>query len=593
MHVKTKNELDTAFKYAQDVQDGKIEACKWVKLAVKRFYDDLEKGEARNLWFDYDRAQADLSFYDFVNIKQFEQVKDRKGNIVTRSKYDPFILQPWQSFIKANLYGFMQGDVRRFTESCVCVSRKNGKSTDAASFGLKALMFDDEVESNVFCAATKKDQARIVFDEAKKIIRISPNLREFFSKDDLTKDAIAFQETDSKFQPMSSDANTLDGLNPHATILDETHEYKNSGLYDIFVSAMGSRLQPILYQISTAGFHKDYWFYEYLMNLLQILEGKYLNDNVFVIYYTLDNADEIYDPTKWIKANPNLGVSVLEKYLRDQVNQMIQIPGRRTGVLTKNFNMFVDSSETWIASELWEELTHVDRLNEVGIKKVWGGIDGASSRDIYAFSLLFHLVDDTYFIKHKFFIAEQQLNRLPIETKGLFEQWIRDGWLTTTEGKTIDTEHVELEIAKSYKEYSEYFAFIGYDPYRLTDTVKRLNAELPEEYIFDEKKGDYVLMERLQPVNQNLLNMSAPSAHFQHLIENKQMFHDGSPVMSWMMGNVELIFDSNLNFKPDRKNAKKKIDGVMSTLDAIKLKLAYTEVDEEDDKIVTVPKKKK
>lgn len=593
MHVKIKNELDTAFRYAQDVQDGKIEACKWVKLAVKRFYDDLQNGSERGIWFDYDRAQADLSFYDFINIKQFEQVKDRRGNLVMRQKYDPFILQPWQAFIKANLYGFMQGELRRFTESCVCVSRKNGKSTDAASFGLKALIFDDEVESHVFCAATKKDQARIVFDEAKKIIRISPYLSEMFTKDDLTKDSIAFTETDSKFQPMSSDYNTLDGLNPHCTILDETHEYKNSGLYDIFVSAMGARLQPILYQISTAGFHKDYWFYEYLMNLLQILDGKVINDNVFVIYYTLDDPEEVYDPSKWIKANPNLGVSVLEKYLRDQVNQMVQYPARRVGVLTKNFNMFVDSAEQWINSDLWKELEQPDKLNKVGIKRVWAGIDGASSRDIYAFSLLFHLEDDTYFIKHKFFIASQQISRFSGAEGALYEKWTQEGWLTTTEGKTIDHNFVEEFIVNTYKEYSEKFGLIGYDPYRLTETVKRLNEELPQEYIYDEKKGKYIMMDRLQPVSQNLLNMSAPSAHLQHIIENRQLFHDGNPVMTWMMDNVELIFDSNLNFKPDRRNANKKIDGVMSTLDAIKLMLIYTELDEDDDKIVTVPKKYK
>lgn len=592
--MQNRNNLQDAFDYADDVRSGKIIACKWVKLAVARFWDDLENGHKRGLRFYEEQAKRDLQFFDFLNIKRNMEAIDRFGNIINRRSYDRFILQPWQMFILANQYGWMKGNYRRFTDINVCVSRKQGKSTLASGIGLKGLMFDNEIESQVYCAANTLKQAKIVFDESKKMIKRSPILHDFFNlKDDLLAESITFQETESTMRPVTGDASTLDGFDPHLAILDEPHEAKDNSMYDIFATGNGGRPNPQIFMISTAGFHKDYWYYEHLMSSLGILEGKYEDDNTFVIYYTLDSEEEINDPKMWIKANPSMGVSMTEGYLHKQVARMQNSPSFTVGVKTKNFNLFVDSQEQWISSELWNELARTDDiLQEKEIVRVWGGIDGASIKDIYAISLLFEFSDGTFYIKHKFYIAQKQVSMYNGPEGLMFKQWVEKGFLHCTHGEIIDIDEVEADIERIYNKYSEKFGFWGYDPFRLTETVKRLNEVFPKEHIFDQETNKWKYEDRMQPVRQNVANLGDATLYFENLVEKKLLFHDNNPVMNWMMANVVMIYDSNLNYKPDRKNEKKKIDGVMSTIDAIKLKIKFYEAgDDEVDSGVYIPKK--
>jgi len=578
-----RNTLDVAYRYADDIKSGKIVACKWVKLAVDRFYEDLKNGHNRGLFFDEDVASKDLEFFDYLNIKKTIDTYDKFNRPISKSVYDRFVLEPWQNFVCANAYGWRKEHRRRFTDVNLCVSRKQGKSTLGAAIGVKGQIADREIESQVYCAGTTLNQAKIVFNEAKKMIRISPLVSELFGKEDILKESIFYSPTQAVFKPVTGDPSKLDGFNPQLAILDEAHEYKNNAMYDIFATGNGGRADPQIWIITTAGFHKDYWYYEHLLNNLAILEGKIEDDNTFVMYYCLDSEEEINDPKMWIKANPNLGVSVKENYFEKQVSRAMQSPATRVSVWTKNFNIFVDSSETWIPSEIWNSLKVPDKLKNSKVLKVWGGIDGARSRDIFAYSLFFELENEEFFIKHKFYIAENQMNRLTGAEKMLYEKWLMDGWLILTDGNTINHEVVEQHIRADFEEWRNEFGFIGYDPYRIEESVKRLNEELPNEYIFDEEKGKTVAMERLQPVNQNLLNLSDATRYMEHIIMDKRLYHDGNPVFDWMLANVEMVFDSNQNYKPSRKNENKKIDGVMSTLDAVKLKLKFYDGGEIDD----------
>lgn len=584
MLVQTEvNRLDKAYRYAEDIKSGIIPAGKWVKLAIDRFYDDIKNGYQRGLHFDEDQAAARLKFFDLMFIKRNHRITLPNGREIMKAAPGQFILEPWQTFIIANKYGWYKESFRRFTQSVICVGRKNGKTTFAAGDGILSLSGDGEWESQVYCLANKKDQALILFKEAKKICRISPPLLEYYGKDGIMKDAILDSETDSFFQPLSADANTLDGLNPHKAILDETHEYKTSELFDVMISGQGNRLNPMIDIISTAGFRKDYWFYEYLNNSLGILENKYIDDSIFVMYYTLDNESEINDPNMWIKANPNMGVSVQNRFIEQEVQKMKNNPSTRVGILTKNFNMFVDASTTWIETELWNaQYRPLHWLDDQDVKAVWGGIDLASSRDIYAITWLYELSNGTYYINHRFYTPGNNLNNgYSDHIAQLFNQWIAEGWLHTTPGKTIDPDTVEKYIINTATEQN--VRFIGYDPYKATDMSKRISDVLGLEYILDQNKGKMVEMQRMQPIRQNITNLAEPTLKFEEWIVNGTLFHDGNPMMSWMLQNVELVFDSTGNPKPDRKNIKKKIDGIYSTLDAVKIKLTFTDTEDSED----------
>lgn len=573
------NRLDKAYRYAEDIKSGTIPACKWVRLAIDRFYDDLKNGHSRGLHFSEDQAEIRLKFFDLMFIKRNQPITLPNGRQILKATPGQFILESWQTFIIANKYGWYKEEFRRFTESIVCVARKNGKTTFAAGDAILALLGDGEWESHVYCLANKKDQAQILFKEAKKICMISPELKGYLGKDNILKDTINDFETNSFFQPLSADANTLDGLNPHKVELDETHEYKTSELRDVMKSAQGNRLNPMLDIISTAGFNKTYWFYEYLQNALGILEGNYVDDSMFIMYYTQDSEEEIYDPKLRIKSNPNLGVSIQNKYLDEQVNKMKNNPSTRVGVLTKNFNMFVDSATTWIESEIWNaQYKPIHWLQDQSIKAVYGGIDLASSRDIYAITWLYELHNGTYYITHRFYTPGNNLeSRYTTHIGQLFSQYIAEGWLHTTPGKTIDNTLVEDYIINKALELG--VKFIGYDPYKATDMSKNISDGLGMEMIYNPQKGKIEEFTRMQPIRQNVTNLAEPTLKLEEWLVSGTLFHDGNPMMGWMMSNVEIVYDSTGNPKPDRKNVNKKIDGVYSTLDAIKIKLTFTELE--------------
>lgn len=565
------NKLDHAYRYAEDIKSGKILACKWIKLAVDRFYDDLKHGPQRGIIFDEDAASTRLKAFDFINIKKNITIKSRTGREIRKAQYEPFMLEGWQSWISANEYGFYYDTgERRFNTSIKCMARKNGKTTFGSAEGIIALLFDGEIEAQVYCAATKKDQARILFKEAKKMINISPLLKQFFEKENLTKDSIYDPTTDSYFQPVSSDSNTLDGLNPHKVLLDELHEYKDSGLYDVFVSGMGERLHPHLSMLTTAGFHKDYFFYIFLQNCLQILEGTIKDDSIFVAYYTQDSEEEIKDPKSWIKSNPNLDISINSRFIEREVQSMLNIPSKRTGVLTKTFNMFVDSSETWIESEHWNSLYKSTAwLETQSVEAVYAGFDFAAAKDMYAITFLYILSSGDWYLRHRFYTPGITMgNKYTGTNAQLYAQWEAEGWLHTTPGKTIDSTFIEPWIIESYT--TENITFGGYDPYKGTEIVKRLLEELGSDHVYDPEKSKLVEVPRLMPIKQTITNLSEATCKFEEMVTSSKLYHDGSPVMAWHLANVDIIYDSNLNVKPDRKNPNKKIDGVYSTLNAIK-----------------------
>lgn len=245
--------------------------------------------------------------------------------------------------------------------------------------------------------------------------------------------------------------------------------------------------------------------------------------------------------------------------------------------------MFVDASTTWIETEIWNaQYRPLHWLDDQDIKSVWGGVDLASSRDIYAITWLYELNNGTYYITHRFYTPGNNVNNgYSDHIAQLFSQWIAEGWLHTTTGKTIDPETVEKYIIEYAIEHD--VKFIGYDPYKATDMSKRISDTLGIDYVLDQNKGKMVEMQRMQPIRQNITNIAEPTLKFEEWIVNGSLFHDGNPMMTWMLQNVEIVLDSTGNPKPDRKNIKKKIDGVYSTLDAIKIKLTFTETQDSED----------
>ncbi|WP_161583931.1 terminase large subunit domain-containing protein [Cronobacter malonaticus] len=308
-------------RYAERVVAGEIIACEYVRLACQRFLDDLQNGEARGIFFSEPRAQHILNFYKFI-----PHVKGAQAG-------QPIALMDWHVFILINIYGFviplvdeethkvvLRNDgsgrpvmVRRFRTAYNEVARKNAKSTLSSGVGLYMTGADGEGGAEVYSAATTRDQARIVFEDAKNMVKKAKStLGRLF---EFNKLAIYQEQSASKFEPLSSDANNLDGLNIHCGIVDELHAHKTRDVWDVLETATGARLQSLLFGITTAGFNKEGICYELRDYAIKVLrgfnsevEGAVKDDTFFAIIYTLDDGDDPFDETVWQKANPGLGI---------------------------------------------------------------------------------------------------------------------------------------------------------------------------------------------------------------------------------------------------------------------------------------------
>ena len=336
---------EVALKYANDVLSGAIVAGKLLKLAAKRFLRDLKYGEARGLFFDPDAAQHVVDFFGCL--------KHSKGEWGAGGG-QVFILAPWQVFILANMFGWMRADgTRRFREVYIEVARKNGKSTFIAGIGLYMLLADGEPGAEIYSAATKKDQASIVFNEACNMRKKSNFLATRIAAPRGNLHVIA---TSSKFEPQSSEEDTLDGLNSHCLLIDELHAHKDRKLYDVLYESTKARRQPLTIAITTAGFDRQGICYKQRELGENILVGNTAadkGDSMFVFIACIDEKDNWADERNWYKANPNLGVSVKLDGLRESAQKAEQDPTALNSFLRKHLNVWTSQDTRWMPPDKW------------------------------------------------------------------------------------------------------------------------------------------------------------------------------------------------------------------------------------------------
>ena len=406
----------TYLQYINQVSNGKISTCKMVKLAVKRHVADMKESEAGTFpyVFDQKRAQAAIIF--------FSQLVHTKGKLAGQ-KLKP---EPWQQFIIAMLYGWRRRDngKRRFRRAYIQVARKNGKSFIAAGVSLYDLMTEPGAE--VYSAATKKDQARIVFDDAKKTVQYSADLKKFVKP-------LAHSLTcrDGTMKPLASDSNTLDGLNPSCAIIDEYHAHKTTELLDVLDTGMRARTQPLMFIITTAGNNRNAPCFEEYEKCKKMLSGAagYENDEYFSIIYELDKGDDWKNEKNWYKANPNLGVSVEMDAMRSAYKEACLSASAETAFRTKNLNEWLNVAEVWINERRWSKCLRRFNENNLAGLRCWGGIDLSKRLDFTVLTWYFALENGKRYAKHYFYIPEGQIDAKMKQDSYRIRQWIKQGYI--------------------------------------------------------------------------------------------------------------------------------------------------------------------
>lgn len=527
-------------QYVDDVLTGKVTTGKLVKLACQRHRDDLQ--DPRFVWNE-EQAQKACKF--FYGLRHYEGKWARK----------PFALEPWQIFIIGSIFGWYNADgTRRYREAYVQIARKNGKTFLAAGVAAYLLLKDNEPGSQVYSCATKEEQARLVWRSTKFVIDAAPHLKKLTK---LKHNTIEADGGRSFFRALGRDSKTQDGLNPHGAIGDEMHAWPDRSMYDVITSAFGARLQPLFLNITTAGLATDCFCYDYRKGCIDVLNGYgsgYDQPNLFAYIAEMDEEDDPMDERNWIKANPNLGVSVYIDTIRNEASKVRLMPSMKHGFLTKNLNMWVDSSESWFDLERWDRCkTDIDWSTMQGWE-CYGGLDLSTSTDFAAFAMLFP-VGSGFVLKLHLWIPEESLRtQTKIRNARALDRickWRDEGWITTTPGDWIDYDIIQHTIEDYAKRYQ--LLDLGFDPYN----AGNLPNKLLEKNI------------KVTGITQGHRTLGGPTKDFEGMVLSGEMKHDGNPVLRWMLGNVILIPDTYGNNRPDKKKSHEKIDGVVAALMAL------------------------
>lgn len=538
-------------RYSKDALDDKVVSCQPHKWACLRFLKDLEREGTEEFPFLFMGEKAVL----FLNwMKLF---RHRKG-VLQGQRIDPHIIQ---RFIFGNIYGWVHMDTgyRRFRKAYWQVARKNVKSQSLACVGSYEAAAMGAGAAEVYCAATKTEQAKIVWDEIDAMLKGCHELRGRFRT---AYGRIIHEKTGSFIRTLSKeDRREGDGLNPQCGIIDEYHAHETSEFYDILDSGMGARPEPLLMTITTAGFELNNPCYRVEYHYVkQILDpnSPIENDSYFVMINELDRdehgnlSDDIRDPRVWEKANPILA-SYPEgrEYLAGQLQTALDVPEKMVNFLTKNLNVWVAQRESgYMRMDKWTACKG-DIPDLAGVP-CYIGVDLSSTLDLTSVAFLFPLPEDKLVVlSHSFIPAEKMAEKLT-QDKVPYDLWEKQKWITVTPGAVVDYSFVEAYIEDRLAEEGWTLTELCVDPWN----ASQFNLSMME-------KGFTVV-----EVSQTMRLISPPTKDFREKVMQGKVIHDGNPVLTWAMGNAVTRRDAHENLMLDKNKARERIDPVAAVITA-------------------------
>ncbi len=534
---RAETEVRAGVTYAQRVVAGKEPAGKWVRLACQRFLDDLDVAKTGGPWrWSVEAAARPILFAGMMT------------NIKGPEAGQPIMLMPWQKWALANLFGFVnKAGLRRFRQASVWVPRGNGKSSLAACLCLYLAFVEGEGGAETYTAAVSRDQARVIFDTAREMAKANPGFRREFGIVVFTN-AIVQAATASSLKALASDARALDGLNVHFAVLDEIGSHKTGALFDVLVTALGKRLQPLLLSISTAtdnvaGVGKRIWDYTE-----QVLRGGVDDDRFFGVLYAADPEDAWNSERVWRKANPGWGRLVQPDHLRGLAKQAQANPAQRAAFETRHLNRWVSAENPLFDVTLWDQGAWPTlELGELAGEPCFVGLDMGSRVNLAAGAVVFrrYAEDDKpyYIIAAQCWLPQSAVNA---QRNPAYVAWAETGALAVNQGETTDYEAIEdwlRELARTYDVRQ-----IAYDPYMLQQLSQRmLNEGLP-----------------MLEYRATVLNFSEPTKLLGAAMLEQRITHNGNPVLRWCVGNVVGHYDARQNVYPRRGNEFAKINAAIA-----------------------------
>lgn len=542
--------------YGERVERGEIPACEWVRKAVKRQIEDQKRfsGKSSRFYFDPDEAAKVCKF--------IELLPHTKGQLAGQK----IRLEPWQIWILTTVFGWRRtaDGGRRFRRVYIEVPRGNAKSSLSSGVALYCLLADKEPGAEVYSFATTRDQAGIVFNDAKRMVQQTASLRSHFGVEVLSH-ALYVPKTNSTFQAKSADGSTLDGLNTHLAVVDELHAHRTRAVYDVVETSLGKRVNSLMWVITTAGFDTSGICYEVRTMVRNVLNRSVVDESQFGIIYGLDEGDDWKSLAALEKANPNWGVSVMPEVVTSLQKKAIAIPSAAGNFMTKHLDVWCSAASGWMNMPAWNKCAREElRREDFEGEPCYIGLDLGSKSDMTAKVLMFPREDRdgrTYFVT----FADFYLPSRAIETSpnSQYRGWVEQGLIRVTEGAMTDFRVVEEDIREDLSRYS--VQSIAYDPWQATQLISSL------------EDSGAPLVECRMTVQQ----ISEPMKTLEALVLDGRIQHDGNPCLTWMMGNVVAKVDAKDNIFPRKERYEQKIDGPVAMI--IALSAAGAEQDDFSD----------
>lgn len=546
---------DRATAYALAVDAGEIVAGPAVRNACRRHLRDLEAGPARGLHWDVAAVERIIGYFEDVLCLNGGQYENK-----------PFEVLPWQAFILGNLFGWKGADgFRRFRTAYIETAKGSGKSPLVAGIGMYGLTSDGEPRAEIYAAATKKDQAMILFRDAVAMVDQSPLLAERIEKNGAPgrEYNLAHHASGSWFRPISAD-DGQSGPRPHIGLLDEVHEHKNGIVVDMMRAGTKSRQQALIVMITNSGVGKAsmcWEFHDYACKLAAAGAAgagpgdAYVDDSFFGYVCDLDEGDDPFaDESCWPKVNPSLPYGLPGyKYLRELVTGARGMPGKASIVRRLNFCQWVESASPWIGRDVWEAAAGSHDIEQLRGRRCWGGLDLSSTQDLTALVLLFEPTpaDPQWRMLVWFWLPEEGLYEKAEKDRVPYLAWVEAGYLETTPGRAINKLHVLHRIS----EVADWFDVqaIAYDRWRIED-LKTLS----------ESEG--ISLPKLVEFGQGFKDMSPALDEFERRLLNQQMQHPSNPVLTWCAANAVTASDPAGNRKVAKDKATGRVDGIVAAV---------------------------
>ena len=524
-------------EYYNKISSGEIVAGKKIIKIYKRLLEEAEN-DSLPFYFDEKIGERPIEF-----IETF--CKQAEGEIGK-----PIELELFQKAYIQALFGFLNRDTktRRFNETMFLVGRKNGKTTMLSAIALYMMIADGEGSAECYSVATKKDQAAKAFKSAVAMRAQSPEIRAVVNK---RRTDMYMPSTFSSFEPLSSDSDTLDGLNSHLVIIDELHAIKDRNLYEVMKQSTSSRRQPLVVMITTAGTVRECIFDDIYAYANNVLDGTVKNDAFLPVLYELDNIREWQDMKCWSKANPGIGTIKQYKYLTEQVQRAKDDVSAKKGVLCKDFNVRSNTDEKWLDFETIdnEETFELEELRgSYGI----GGADLSSTTDLTCATVLIIKNRKKYVIQH-YFIPRDRLEEKTKEDYVPYDIWEQKGLLTACEGAKVNYTDVTEWFYKLHTDFDISAVWVGYDPWGSQYWIQEM-IDTGFEMI---------------KVIQGAKTMSNPMKELAADLKEKNINYNNNPILKWCLVNTSIEIDKNDNIRPVKgKKSKERIDGTVSLIDA-------------------------